>query len=318
MRIGTNPEKDKKIKINYKQHRVIIPVYIPDSNEKYFKNLFDVFKVSINSLIKTTNSKQTNITIINNNCNKDVTTYIDNLLEEKKIDKHLKMASNYGKLYTILSEAKASYEELITIADADVYYFNNWFKESVDIFNTFAKVGLVAPLPMPELAYYSNNSLFTKELFNIKKSKIVSDIDFKLFKKSLGFKEVDIDSIVFKDQLFLKKNDVVAVVGGGHFVATYRKTVLDNLENKKPIYVFKNRDEKDFLDEPIDKLGYYRVSTVKTFAYHLGNSIPDWIQDNNNIQEKNRIHFKQYQLKKTFIPYFLKKVITKLYKKLRK
>lgn len=108
MRIGVNPEKKKFGEIIYKKHRVIIPVYIPNSNEKYFDNLLSVFKTSINSLIQTIQHNDTNITIINNDCKKQVTDFIDDLIDENKIDKHVKLSSNYGKIYTILSEVKTN------------------------------------------------------------------------------------------------------------------------------------------------------------------------------------------------------------------
>ena len=109
MRIGVNPEKKKLNKLHYKKHRVIIPVYISEVGEIYFSNLFKVFKASINSLLQTISEDYTAITIINNACKSEVTDYLDNLLAEKKIDKHVKLVSNYGKVYTVISEARASY-----------------------------------------------------------------------------------------------------------------------------------------------------------------------------------------------------------------
>ena len=123
MRIGINPEKNKKKIIWYKLHRIIIPVYIPTEEKKYFDNLFEVFKISIGSLLKTTSKQFTNITIINNNCNKEVTNYINSLIESNLIDKHIHNSINKGQVNSILSEVRSCHEEVITIADADVFYF---------------------------------------------------------------------------------------------------------------------------------------------------------------------------------------------------
>ena len=126
MRVGINPEKKKKEKIIYKQHRIIIPVYIPDSEDDYFKNSEKVFYLSINSLLRTIDKSETNITIINNNCKKEVADYIKSLFEKKEIEKLVNYSVNYGKVYSVLQEAKAAYEPFITIADADVLFFDNW------------------------------------------------------------------------------------------------------------------------------------------------------------------------------------------------
>lgn len=278
MRKGSNPEKKIYKKILYKPHRVIIPVYIPDSSEVYFKNLFPVFKVSINSLLKTTDKKFTNITIVNNNCKVEVTNFIDVLLKENKIDKHIKLVENYGKVYTILSEAKASYEDYITISDADVFYYSGWLNATNTIFNMFKNVGVVSPLPMPQLGYYCNNSLFFNRFFNIKKGKVILDKDIALFEKSIDSKISLKRNNWYKQQLYLEKNNVKACVGAGHFIAIYKREALHNIKFKKTKYAFEDGAEKYFLDEPIDQLGYYRVSTINTYVYHLGNHIPDWVK----------------------------------------
>ena len=243
MRIGHNPEKKKFKEIVYKQHRVIIPVYIPDCNEKYFNNLFSVFKTSIESLLKTTCHSQTNITIINNNSKKEVTDFIDDLLNLKKIDKHVKFSSNYGKVYTVISEAKSSYEQLITIADSDVFYFSDWLQNTISVFNSFHKAGVVAPLPMPQLAFYANNSLFFNKIFKIRKGKIIQDEDLQLFEKSINSKISIKKNNWYQNQLFLEKNEKQVCVGAGHFIATYRKVVLDKIKVERPIYVFEDGAE---------------------------------------------------------------------------
>ncbi|WP_299060176.1 glycosyltransferase family 2 protein [uncultured Polaribacter sp.] len=317
MRIGKNPEKDLYKEIIYKPHRIIIPVYIPNSNEEYFNNLFSVLKTSINSLLKTTNKSQTNITIINNDSKKEVTDYIDDLLISKKIDKHVKLGTNYGKVYTVLSEAKASYEDFITIADADVFYFSNWLHRTIDIFKNYKKAGVVAPLPMPQLSYYSNYSLFFDNLLKIKKGKVVLDEDLLLFEKSINNQISLKKNNWFKNQLYLSRNNVKVCIGAGHFVATYRKDVLHKIKINKTKFVFEDGAETFYLDNPIDKLGYYRLSTLKTFAYHLGNNIPNWV---NNF-EFSALEITNYnfvnKFKKPVINYKFKEFTGRIYRKLK-
>ena len=316
MRIGQNPEKKKFKEIGYKQHRIIIPVYIPKSKDEYFDNLFLVFKRSIESLLRTIDENQTNITIINNNCNEEVTVFIDVLLSKQRIDKHVKFTSNYGKVYTILSEVKASYEDLITIADADVFYLSNWFIETYSIFEKFKKAGVVAPLPMPQLAFYSNSSLFFDKLLNLKKGKVVLDKDLLLFEESVNSKILIKKNNWFKNQLYLEKNKEKTCIGAGHFIATYRKEVLDKIDVIKPKFVFEDGAETFHLDKPIDKLGYYRLSTTKTFVYHLGNTIPKWVEKY-KFSEVILIEINiKTKFVKTFVPYKLKEVIAKIYRKL--
>lgn len=318
MRIGTNPEKKQLSRITYKPHRVIIPVYIPDSKEDYFKNLFEIFKISINSLINTTNKKFTNITIINNNCRPEVTSYIDGLLKENIIDKHVKFSDNYGKIHTILTEAKASLESFITISDADVFFYNGWITETLKTFTIFDKVGVVAPLPMPQLAFYANASLFSKKTFSIKKGSVVDKEDLYLFEKSVNSKIFTKKIDWFKKQFYLEKRQYKVCIGAGHFVGTYKKEIFDKLSIKKPKFVFEDGAERNHLDIPIDQLGYSRVSLINTHAYHLGNTIPEFVNGYHFIKpEYPSVQLKQKKIKEDILSYKMKKGILKIYRKLK-
>lgn len=320
MRIGENPEKNRLTKILYKKHRVIIPVYIPDDEETYFNELFSVFKESINSLLKTTSSKNTLITIINNNCKEEVTIFIDKLLSNKKIDKHVKLSVNYGKVYTILSEARASYEDYITIADADVFYFSNWESEVFNVFKAFGKAGVVAPLPAPQGALHNNVSLFGNFFNKPKRANVVDTNSFELFEKGTNNPKI-FNNKMYKwkeKQYFLEKDGVKACVGSGHFIATY-KNVFKYFPSKKPKFVFRQGDEDEFLDSQFDKLGYYRLSTVKAYAYHLGNTIPNWVKEY-KFKKENLNSLRPNALKNnnsSKLKYLIKKFVFKLLKKFK-
>ena len=82
--------------------------------------------------------------------------------------------------------------------------------------------------------------------------------------------------------------------------------MLDQLKFKKPSYVFDHGVEVLYLDNTIDKLGFYRLSTINNFVYHLGNTIPKFININHEKYRKN------------YISYNFRKIITKIYRKLIK
>lgn len=320
MRVIPNPEKFNFSKITYKPHRVIIPVYIPDSDDFYFSSLFDVFKLSVYSLLKTINSLNTSVTIINNNCKKEVTDYIDKLIEEKKIDKQIKLSSNYGKVYTILSEAKGCYEPYITIADADVFYFNNWESEVFKILKTFPKVGVVSPVPSPHLFKYYNISFIVNNIFKLKKGQILTDRSFDLFAEGINHspeffrtKKNDFK----KEQFYVEKNEIKACVGAMHFIATYDRTVFNEISLQKPEFKFNVGDEGVFIDSNIDKMGLGRLSTSDAYAYHLGYSIPNWTKEYQFMESDfifTENQKKNSESKKRYVFYILKKIIYKLLK----
>jgi hypothetical protein len=323
MRVIPNPEKIKFSEIIYKPHRIIIPVYIPESNDIYYSSLLEVFKLSINSLLKTVNNFNTAITIINNNSKNEVTEYIDKLLMDNKIDKHVKLSSNYGKVYTILSEARGCYEPYITIADADVFYFNNWEQEVFRIFSNFPKSGVVSPVPSPHLFNYHNISFIINNIFNLKKGNILTDRSFDLFYKGVSnspsfFVKGNFD--FRQKQYYVKKNNLKACIGATHFIATYRSDLFKRIPLKKPKIKFKMGDEGFFIDSEIDKIGYGRLSTTDAFAYHLGHSIPYWTKNHQFIPSDflfTTLKSNNLGIKQTSFVFNVKKLIYILLKKLK-
>lgn len=271
MRIGVNPEKIKKTKILYKIHRVIIPVFIPEK-DLYFENSFEVLKKCLKSLLKTIDADKTNITIINNNSKVEVKEFLLELIKLKKIDKYVETSVNYGKVYSILAEARASFEPFITISDSDVFFFNDWQNSVHKVFETYTNVGVVGLTPDPHMAFYCNNSLIFDKWFIFKKGKIVNDSDLELFEKGIGNNNffINKNDNWKKKQYYLEKNKLKVVVGASHFASTYRRELFNKIPFSKPIYVFPGGELK-FLDAPIDKLGYYRVSLNKAKVYHIGN-----------------------------------------------
>lgn len=287
MRIGVNPEKNKGTQISYKLHRVIIPVYIPDLKSDYYKNSFEVLKQCINSLIKTISFDRTVITIINNDSHELIKIYLEELLNDKLIDKLINYSANYGKVYPLLSELKASYENYVTIADADVFFMNNWEQEVATIFNNFPKVGFVSPLPCPFNFHQVNKSGVIGNFFKLKLGKVVNDDDLLLFKQGVNPPENFFEGKKwnwFDKQYYLEKNNVKAIVGATHFVATIKNELIRNIPMNGPMFVFRNGDETKHIEKYLDFKGYYRLSTVKTYAYHMGSSVEDWLR---NYQFKN-------------------------------
>ena len=70
-----------------------------------------------------------------------------------------------------------------------------------------------------------------------------------------------------------------AVVGAGHFMTTYRAEVFNDLENRFTTYKLGGNSEGLFLDIPVIKKGFWRLSTADNYAYHMGNVIEDWMFD---------------------------------------
>lgn len=323
MRTGVNPEKFKGEKNKDYKHRVIIPVFIPNNSEEYYSESIKVLNVCLNSIIKTINHETTAITLINN-CSM---TLVNNEIEKYLpfVDKYVLYGDNKGKVYAAYSEAHASFEPYITIADADILFFSGWEIAVFEIFNALPMAGVVAPLPSQSLAFNHNDSLFfDKYLFNeIKYDKVVSDEDCDLFLKGLG-NPASLDrnnrEYSWKKKQYYVKNNIIAVLGSGHYVATYRKEIFQNKQTF-PIMKFLNGFEDTYFDKPADSFGWYRLSTAKAYAYHIGNKMDDFVKMT-KFDEQLKINpdlfLKLKSPLKSYIPLWIKSIFFRALRKIKK
>jgi hypothetical protein len=297
MRLGFNPHKDKKINTNDFFHQVIIPVYIPNQ-EGYFKDSFTVLQYCLNSLFLTSNSK-TYFSIIDNSSCTEVRDYLDKLFQEKKIHEIIHTTA-IGKLNAILKGIVGHNFTLVTISDADVLFLNNWQSETYNVFNAFPKAGVVSTTPNSRMVKHYTSSIFIDTLFSKKLhfSKVENPKAMKEFAESIK------NSNFFKDihlQKYLtvsSRENCKAVIGAGHFVATYRGDIFNKIKSKYSEYSLGGDSEEIILDKSAIENDLWRLSTTNNYTYHLGNTKEDWMEKVfNSIQNETNIDFQVPELK---------------------
>ncbi|WDO14487.1 glycosyltransferase family 2 protein [Flavobacterium sp. WW92] len=285
MRIGFNPHKDKKQEASEYFHQVVIPVYIPNQDD-YFKDSFTILKYCMESLLLTSH-KKTYFTIVNNGSCQEIVDYLNNLFEEHKIHEVIHCPS-IGKLNAVLKGLSGNNFQLVTIADSDVLFLNHWQKETYAVFNAFPKAGAVCPTPSAKsFKTYTTNIwcelFFSKKLYftDVKNPKALEE-----FANSIGYPGF-YNKYQLDKYLTVSGKDFKAVVGAGHFITTYRGAIFEKLEKRYSGYKLGGDSEKELLDLPVVKKGLWRLSTLDNFAYHMGNSKEDWMQQKLDEIEPN-------------------------------
>jgi hypothetical protein len=275
MRVGFNPHKDKTQATSDYFHQVIIPVYIPNQ-EGYFEDSFKILKLCLDSLFKTIHNK-TSITIVNNGSCIGVVDYLNDLFQKNKIQEVIH-TSNIGKLNAVLKGISGNSFPLITVSDADVLFLNGWQGASYSVFNAFPKTGAVCPTPSSRsLRTYTANVYWDLFFSNkIKCTPVVNPDALKMFGLSVGDANF-YNQFQLKKYLTVTNEDKKAVVGAGHFMTTYRGEVFNNLENRFTKYKLGGDSEGQFLDIPVVKKGFWRLSTADNYAYHMGNILEGWM-----------------------------------------
>lgn len=279
MRIGANPEKENNQLSVEHYHRVVIPIYIPNLEEDYFKDGLVILKLCIQSLLKTIHSK-TKISLIDNGCCNEVIEYLQSLYNEHDcIDQLLNSKINLGKVNAIYSAVKSNLEPLITIADADVMFLENWQSEVEKVFANFPEAGMVSPVPS-SLGYRSKfvNSTIYYGLFKgkIKFEDVISSEGLKKFQESIGRDMYD--PIHLEKYLTVSNKKATAVIGCGHFVATLRVEVFKSAPAEVCQHKIVGGSENLYFDIPNDQAGFLRLATKNNYAYHLGNAFESWME----------------------------------------
>jgi hypothetical protein len=327
MRVGYNPHKDKQQEDSGYLHQIIIPVYIPN-REGYFKDSLAILKLCLDSLFATTHN-QTFITIVNNGSDIVVVSYLDLLLKENKIHE-LIHTQNIGKLNAVLKGLAGNNIELVTISDSDVLFLNDWQKETVNVFKSVPKAGVVGIVPQFKM-YESNcgNVLFDTILSSKLQFIPVKNKEALIrFYDSLGWKR-DYNQDYLKYNLGLKINENQNVIlGSGHFVATYKKDVFNEIISY--IQFKMGGTSEAYLDKAPLKKDYWRVTTQDNYAYHMGNTLENWMivpQTLKDDIEELKYGFKKNQTlspflywikNKLFVKFISIKVLIKLFLKWKK
>jgi glycosyltransferase involved in cell wall biosynthesis len=327
MRIGKNPNISKELDLSKSSHRVVIPVYIPNA-EGYFEGSFDVLKVCIQSLLATINL-DTKISLISNDSSDEVNAYIRELFETGKIDRAVFNTDNVGKMNAIIPEARASFEDYVTYADADVFFDKGWLKQTFSMFEKVRKAGLVSMNPTPRNLVRADSTVLDnlhKFLWSMKRTKdVCSYEDLLHFHKS-----IDRD-LSFTEEMFNRSKVACVgdnyIIGAGHFCCTVKKApVLKKTPSKMSNIAASGGSENKYLDVPFDKTGLWRLSSPKAYVWHMGNVLDrNWADaklDSIKGFAEDTFSFRDLPRRKSVvlsrsIPYYAKQKLVALAKKMK-
>lgn len=314
MRKGANISKDVLLNPSVSSHRVIIPLYIPNE-EDYYKESYQIFEFCLFSVIKTS-ATQLKISVISNNSCDSVNDKLYELQKKGCIDELIIEKEAVGKINSILKALRTAEERLITITDADVLFCNGWEEAVIEVFDAFPKAGAVCPVPVFRKQLHLTSNIWWHYLFSSKLSfsAVKNPEAMERFAQSLGWFSLE-DR--FKDVICtLKgKNNTLAVLGCSHFVATYKREVFEQLPRSNSKYKLGGDSEFLYTDEPVLKVGGYRLATYDNYAYHMGNHVEPWMQKVyetiTEINSKKEIAFSFMKLKKSMWSYFFTERIFK-------
>lgn len=277
MRIGTNPQKDQHQAVMDHFHQVVIPVYIPDAGD-YFKESKAILEYCLDSLLLTVH-KNTFITLVDNGSCNEVSDYLRSFYEAGKVHE-LIQTTNIGKINALFKGMMGHRFPLVTFADADVLFCKGWQEATYKIFETFPKTGFVSPTPNPKLWKYNTANILRayRKSPQLQFQSVVASEALERFAESIENPRF-YNSAHKEKQLVVTQNDIQAVVGAGHFVATYRRDAFQGYETPVSRFALGGKEVRHFLDTPVYQNGYWRLATANNYTYHMGNTLEPWMHE---------------------------------------
>ena len=166
----------------------------------------------------------------------------------------------------------------------------------------------------PWLWQKASNSVYAKASYLNEKlafSPVKNLTALKKFYISIGWGEY-VENECLEVTLTLENNSYKAVVGSGHFVATYKKEIFKEIVTY--IGYKLGGDSETYLDEIILKFGLWRLTTYDNYAYHMGNVHEKWMDETLHSFEKKEISITSLTNKRNIkreskIGFFIKNVL---------
>ncbi len=278
MRIGQNPAKEATETGTIGRHRVIVPVYIPHF-QGYFAHALEVLKLCLESL-RLSSANQAAITVVSNGCEPTVINELEKYFHSGWIDRLVLNRENAGKVDAVVAVARGCFEPLITITDCDVLFRANWLEAVDALFNAFPECGFVSPFPNPTLEWYHTSTTILGSLLSgeLRFNRRDDYTDLERFAQSIERENMYLPEHR-QGQMSVQRNGQLAHIGAGHFMCTMRREVLAGMPLEPSRTSIGGASEQRWFDEPPDRLGLWRLATVKAYVSHMGNTPEPWMYD---------------------------------------
>lgn len=282
MRKGQNPAKFVNQVAKAERITVAVLNYIPFVSGFYTEAL-DVLKVSLESM-RNAPGLPFDLLLFDNGSCPEVRDFLVAEKDAGRIQYLLLSEKNMGKggaWNIILAGAPG---EIIAYADSDILYYPGWLSRSVELLETFPKVGMVTGRPFrtnPE--FHTSTRAWASENAAIEQGQFIPWDTFWEFNRSLGQDEAENRKIYSETTDWkIGYQGKIAFVGASHwqFVA-YKSTLAQFL----PFEMDKPMGQVKQLDMRMNERGLLRLMLPDPLTMNLSNTV-DYVRG--TIQKPTR------------------------------
>jgi glycosyltransferase involved in cell wall biosynthesis len=199
--------------------------------------------------------------------------------DEGKIQYLILAGRNMGKggAWNIILNAAPG--EIIAYTDNDAYFYPGWLSKSVNLLESFPKVGMVTSRPFRTPPEFITNTLAWAERepeAEVQRGQFIPWDDFKAFDMSLGTPEPEVRArYQVTEDVRITYRGQTAQAGGSHWQFVTYKSVIQHF---LPFSMDRPMGQVRQLDQRMNEAGYLRLMPVEFLAQNMSNCL-DWIHD---------------------------------------
>ncbi len=272
MRIGQNPAKFVKDVAKPERITVAILNYIPFLSGFYAEAL-DVLKVCLESIRQSADLPFDLMVFDNGSC-EEARQYLLDEHQAGRIQFLVLSEKNLGKGGAWNSILAGAPGEIIAYTDSDAYFYPGWLSRSVQLLETFPKVGMVTARPFrtkPE--FYTHTLEWGQQTggVTLERGQLLPFETFRDFDRTLGQSDEEIrqhyDS---SEDVRLTVAGVTAYAGASHWQFMAYKSVIQQF---LPFQMDRPMGQVRQLDQRMNEAGFLRLMLADPLAQNMSNTL---------------------------------------------
>jgi glycosyltransferase involved in cell wall biosynthesis len=268
-----NPSRGQSTDYTPAKVTLVMVTYIPN-DVGYFKDRFEVMRISLESFIQNTEIPH-DLIVFDNNSSGTVVEYLKKLRDAGKIDYLMLSSQNIGKMGALQIAFRAAPGEIIAYSDDDVFFLPGWLEKHLEVMETYPDVGTVTGLyirPHMKEGIRSVIEFLKNEEVSHKKGDLVSNELQEHYIDNTGrtLKQYKKETEGLQDILLMYKGLQTFASAGHYQFVTRKETIMKALPGTWQNQLMGKMRE---LDLQIDLLGYLRLCTHPATIRLLGNVI---------------------------------------------
>lgn len=279
MRVGKNPFKHKTGKFTPAKVGIVSLTYIPFLSG-YYEYSLEVLKIHLESL-QLTKTEECNLLVFDNGSCQEVTDFLQAEQLRGAIDWLVLSNHNMSKAGAINWAFSVLENDYLAYTDSDILFRPGWVEESLAIFSQFDRAGIVAVQPpffdLLKEEFLSLENLRADERYQVEE--MLPDMRWvEEYCRGIG---ISPEKRKHYETTPLYRVKARSGEGEAWIGATHAQFMVSREVGRAilPLPVsgrLMPADAKEINRKP-EALGYWQLSTIDSYFYHIGNTLNDLV-----------------------------------------